>query len=283
MSTHLLIKLFLSAKSTTAPGTQKWYRDRLDIIRHYLPDIPLTDLTTAILYTTIAEIAARYTNPHYQFTIIRALATLIKFAFDEEFIPRPLHKRIKKPNLPKRVIRGLSVADQNTIINAAQKPRDKALLSLLSDTACRVAGIANLQTADINLITCSAIVTEKGNKQRRVFFTPQTAKLISRYLDTRPPADNLFTTLPDPTKPLTPKGIYEITKRLSKKANIPKGWNPHAWRHGRIRHMLTHGMNLNMVSQIAGHATTAITGDIYGTLNDADLEQQYRLYTDKNV
>ncbi len=151
-------------------------------------------------------------------------------------------------------------------------------------------GIANLTLSDVDLPNHRAVVHEKGrggnHKSRYIFFSPITTRAIADYLQGRLSIqdDHLFIGLKRGGegagwRGLTESGIYQVIKRLAKLANVSKGFNPHNWRHGAIRGMISNGLNLSIVSQIAGHFSIQVTSDIYGVLSPEELQAAH----DKNT
>jgi site-specific recombinase XerD len=78
---------------------------------------------------------------------------------------------------------------------------------------------------------------------------------------------------------ITVSGIYQAMKRLAKKAGVPDDWNPHNWRHGAARGMIKNGASLIEVSQILGHSSVSVTGDIYGILGEDELKESHRAFS----
>ena len=73
--------------------------------------------------------------------------------------------------------------------------------------------------------------------------------------------------------------IYQVLKRLASQAGIESGFNPHNFRHGAIRGWLANGMPLSLASQLAGHSSVNVTGDIYGTANESELARAHDIYS----
>jgi site-specific recombinase XerD len=198
----------------------------------------------------------------------------------EDYITDNPAQRLKLPPLPIRQIKGLATTDRNRIIAQAKSKRDFAICLFLSDTACRAAGLCNLKLDDLDLEHCRATVREKGrggnHKERVIFYTTATAQAITRMLDAKPSSLYVFTKQNGGR--LTEQALYKILRRLAKKAGITQGYNPHAWRHGAIRHMLNQGMHLAAASQIAGHSSIKVTGDIYGSQDTNTLQTLHDAY-----
>jgi site-specific recombinase XerD len=180
-------------------------------------------------------------------------------------------RRLELPPLPRQYRRGITVIDRDRILAAAPSTRDHAIMLFLADTACRRAGLAGLRVHDLDLDRCRAIVREKGNKERIVFFLPSTAAAIRGYLSERPTTDHDYLFCGVRGRAMSAGAIYEVFRRAARVAGVRHGWNPHNWRHAAIRGMLARGMSLPAVSQIAGHASVQTTGDMYGVFSEEEL------------
>jgi site-specific recombinase XerD len=66
-----------------------------------------------------------------------------------------------------------------------QNRRDYAIISMFKDTGARLSELAGLATDDISPREREAVVTGKGDKQRTVRFTYDTARALDRYLRER--------------------------------------------------------------------------------------------------
>ena len=65
--------------------------------------------------------------------------------------------------------------------------------------------------------------------------------------------------------PLDPDNFSHAFSRLTTKAGLGH-WHPHELRHSGASLMLAQGTDLYVVSEVLGHASIAITKDVYGHL-----------------
>lgn len=163
------------------------------------------------------------------------------------------------------------IAQSGSVSN--QKPglwplRDTALLSLLYSTGCRVSEIASLRMIDIDSSFTSAIVTGKGNKERKVFFSKVARKALSAYLPERTAClarqqekmgmgKTLF--LSKRGNPLSVRGIQFILSHYSDQKGDMKHISPHALRHTFATTLISRGADIRVVQEFLGHASISTT------------------------
>src|SRR6187397_1140873 len=65
--------------------------------------------------------------------------------------------------------------------------------------------------------------------------------------------------------PLDPENFSRTFAKLTQRAGLGH-WHPHELRHSGASLMLAQGTPLHVVSEVLGHASIAITKDVYGHL-----------------
>lgn len=291
-----------------SPNTITWYKRRLPSLERFLRCHGIVDVNDVTLKdlrkwrSKLASRTSRYENHPYRkhpeegglsrntlHTYVRACRRFFAWLLADGKIQENPAKRLELPPLPSRVLKGIQKVDREAILEAAQdRPRDYAIVMFLSDTAARVGGVSRLTINDLDLDGRRATVREKGRggnaKERNVFFSPATQSALREWLAVRPAVpgvDYVFTGYSRKLGwgRLKEGGIYLVLKRAARKASISGGFNPHNWRHGELRTLLSSGMSLAEVSQIAGHSSVRVTGDIYGTFSDDQLQSRYDAIT----
>ncbi len=158
--------------------------------------------------------------------------------------------------------------------------RDIALFETLYSTGARVAEVAALTNANVNLEAGYCIVRGKGNKERLCMLGDPAVRAIREMHKQAA----LLRLLPDaPAKPLftnqtgtrlTTRSIERFMKRWLIAAGLPPGLSPHKLRHSFATHLLTHGADLRAVQELLGHASPATT-QIYTHLSIEHLAETY--------
>ena len=69
--------------------------------------------------------------------------------------------------------------------------------------------------------------------------------------------------------PMDPDNFSHSFARLCERAGLGH-WHPHELRHSGASLMLAQGTPLHVVSEVLGHASIAVTKDVYGHLLEGD-------------
>jgi integrase/recombinase XerD len=74
---------------------------------------------------------------------------------------------------------------------------------------------------------------------------------------------------------LSPNGIYEITKKLGKKAGLKQSLHPHVFRHTFATNMLARGAEIEFIAEEMGHSNLNTTR-IYARIPTEDMMLVYQ-------
>jgi len=158
--------------------------------------------------------------------------------------------------------------------------RNKAMLSLLYDSAARVQELVDIKVDDLYLNEKASADGEsfvtlrgKGDKLRNVNLSPKTAKLIHLYLNEFHPRKNrgaplFYTKRTDSLWPLSVDSVSRILKENADKArlrvpNIPERIHCHLLRKSRAMHLYIAGVPLPAIMELLGHASMNTTSAFY--------------------
>lgn len=164
--------------------------------------------------------------------------------------------------------------------------RDRAILELLFSSGLRVSELVNLNIDHINLKRREFMVRGKGQKDRPVFISKESADWIEKYLAMR--NDNskaLFVRYSgkkniDQTGDflrLTVRSIQRIVLNYAVRAGITKHVSPHTLRHSFATDLLMNGADLRSVQAMLGHSNIATT-QIYTHVTDTHLKSIHEKY-----
>ena len=153
--------------------------------------------------------------------------------------------------------------------------RDRAIISFLLSTGCRISEMCGLDRADVDLTSLECTVLGKGNKERTVYMDPVTAMLLKEYLAERKDCSSaLFAG--KGTDRMSPHGVRKMLTTLSEKARV-EHVHPHKFRRTLATNLIRHGMPIQEVASILGHDKLDTTMQ-YVVLDKSDVKNSYRKY-----
>jgi len=237
----------------------------------------------SVLHPLVEEFGARRR--------VRDIATmdLIQYAQDLKASDRAeatIHKHIKtikvffnwlvkcgeldKDQNPSRAVRQIPVKHhvrQNKVITEAElkrlldvvfgDPLKYAIVSFIADTGCRVGGAAGLLRVHLDLENMSAIVTEKGDEVRPVFFGRAATVALEEWLAVRPEVEHDFVFCHSRGE-YTPAAISQMWRRACIRAGL-RSLGPHSARHLFGHRMANNGVPISIVQKALGHKNMDIT------------------------
>jgi site-specific recombinase XerD len=172
------------------------------------------------------------------------------------------------------------------LYQAAENPRDRALLAVMLGAGLRVSEVVGLDVSD--LIEGSEggaalwVRQGKGRKDRHVPVWPEVTVAIRRYLAAtgrRLGGDGPMFAAHDPAAGKLPRGrlasrsVAAVVSRLAHRAGIDaaKAVSPHALRHTYALRNLRQGGDVVGVSKLLGHASITTTQRYVDHLDVAEL------------
>lgn len=196
------------------------------------------------------------------------------------------HKRHedKLPRFPKKddVSRILyAVNNQNEI--SPRRERNIALIEFLASSGCRISEVTALNVHDIDLETRSTVVTGKGSKERRVWFSPSAADALQAYWKARGsamPTDPAFGRHDRGAgnkriKRVTPTTARRVVKEIANLAGVdPSKFSPHYFRHAFAIRVLSETGNLALAQDLLGHKDPKSTR-VYAKIHSEDLQDAH--------
>ena len=266
--------LYLSAVRGLSENTAKGYGNDLAQLLDFLtPDLDIRSVTRENLMLCIGQLSKQKKSAATVNRFIAAVRTLFAYAAKMKYIEKNPSLEMKTVKLPKRVPNFMTSGEVNELCNEPVKDellwasRDHAIFLMLYSSGCRASEIVGLKLSDFMDGGRSAIVTGKGNKQRKVFFAAEARKALSEYLADRKkvlaenqisqPSQVLF--INQKGHPLTTGGLRYILNRYSGVEGTNHHVNPHAFRHTFATTMLSNGADVRMVQEMLGHSSISTT------------------------
>jgi integrase/recombinase XerC len=151
--------------------------------------------------------------------------------------------------------------------------RDAAIMEIFYSSGLRLAELASLNVADVDLYTESVRVLGKGRKERVCPVGAPALEAVSRYRTAaNVQSGPLF--LNKLRQRLSPRSTWLVLKRYLRHTSIPVSISPHKLRHSFATHMLDAGADLRSVQSLLGHASLSTT-QIYTHVTVERLKRAY--------
>jgi len=288
MILHDAVERFLLRYTAT---TQMSYRRALRSFQNYLgPKCNLDSITSDDVARWVQHLRTQNTKyadhpkrpteyePLSPWTVYRYLKTVKVFfnwAVREELLNRSPAATIPNPK-PYDDTMGRRVAQDahiDAVLEAAREyPRDYAVIMLLANSGCRRADIANMRLQDLDLAQNCVFVWAKGNVRVARYFDGATAEAIMAWLQVRPATDTERVFVSCNGQPLKPAAVYQILRRRSQDARLPRTLNPHSLRHAVGTKLHELGFSLVDIQHYLGHRSWRTT-TLYVQVDDQRMHE----------
>ncbi len=156
--------------------------------------------------------------------------------------------------------------------------RDRAILSVMYATGCRVSEIVDLRLQDVNLSESHCRCTGKGNKQRMVSLNPRAISAIQMYLDkeraeiiSSAGADDGWLFVTRSGRRMNRETVWALVQRYATRVGCGEEVSPHTLRHSFATHLLAGGADIRALQEMLGHASIATT-QIYTHVDHSRLK-----------
>lgn len=245
-----------------SPRTAVLYRMYVEMLLCVYP-CPSLDEVEAFLATRFHKV-----GPYTHAVSIFAIKSFFSYLSRKGIIAVDPAQYIKAPSIPQRervIPSAKSVArllGAPTITN-----RDRAMILVLAACGLRAAELLNIGRSDVDLERRRVTVVGKGNKQRTVPMTEQTATALEYHIRSFPSSSPWLFPGRDPARCLDQSVLNQRFRTLSGNAGIPLV-TPHQLRHYFASTLLNRGVSLKIVSQLLGHANPSVTARVYWHLLD---------------
>ncbi len=161
-----------------------------------------------------------------------------------------------------------AAAERRAVAGGFRETRDLAMLELFYSTGVRLAELAGLNEADVDLVSDQVKVRGKGRKERVVPLGGHAAQALRRYYRRRDAVlagrgegtgDRRAVFLNARGGRLTPRGVQLAIKGLFAALARGRDLHVHSLRHSFATHLLDAGADLRAVQELLGHASLSTT------------------------
>lgn len=275
MSDSVLIEAFLemlSAERGARANTLDAYARDLEDARAEVRG-GLKGASAEAIEAYVAGLTRRGLSPATARRRISALRQFYRFLLSENVRGDDPTSRIDAPKRGRALPKTLSLEEIERLIEAAETPRDKALIELLYGAGLRVSELVSLPLRSAPKPGQEHMVIEgKGGKERLVALGRPALAALEAHMAARagalPKAEAareraarwLFPSASAADGKLTRRRVAQILESAAAKAGIsPARVSPHVLRHAFATHLVEGGADLRTVQTLLGHADIATT------------------------
>lgn len=263
---------YISAVKGLSDNTVDGYGRDLILLQEFLTaDLDIGSINRENLLLCIGQLSRQKKSAATINRFIAAVRSLFHYAFRLKYISVNPALELKTVKMPKKIPNFMTEGEVKELCNEPANheilwgTRDRAIFTMLYSSGCRVSELQGLKISDFMDNFHSAVVTGKGNKQRKVFFEKESREALSLYLEDRKKVlginyrsvKALFVS--QSGHPLSVGGIRYILNRYSGAEGTNHHVNPHAFRHTFATHMLGNGADVRMVQEMLGHSNISTT------------------------
>ncbi|MBI4116540.1 tyrosine-type recombinase/integrase [Candidatus Pacearchaeota archaeon] len=233
-----------------------------DDIRRVVSELNMTDLTEES--KKVFKVAIRKL---YRF--VRGVEEKLAYPDEVKWISIAIPK--SKGKLPEEL---LTEEEIKATIRNCGNVRDRALISTLAESGCRIGEIGNLQIKHVSFEQYGARITVSGKTGMRKILVINSAPYLKEWINQHPLNDNPDATLWHNNRKsgfLTYARIKDILKRSAKKAGIKKRVYPHLLRHSRAT-CLASIMSESQMKNYLGWEQSSKMAGIYVHMSGKDTD-----------
>lgn len=247
-----LINAFLDAKKLEGCSDKTVYHYRRKIIRMIESvNVPADEITVYHLRSHLMSERERGISERTLAGDRHTYSSFFGWLHKEKMIQENPCLNLGSIKYTKKVLFPFSSVEIERIKEVCHTDRDKAMVSFLLSTGCRVSEVVSLDYEDIDFQEMEVKVLGKGNKERIVFIDDITAMLLKRYKKNRKPEiEALFAGRG--TERMTTGGVRFALKKIEQESGA-ENVHPHRFRRTLATNLIDRGMQIQEVAAILGH------------------------------
>lgn len=277
-----------------APSTFNNYKTVVTM--HILPALgkkKLSDLSVK----DVDKLLSRKLDSGLSPTTVRRIRAVLAQCLDQgirwELVVRNVATLSRSPKTVRREGRTLSPDQARMLLETLKGHRSEALYALMLATGLRRGEAMGLRWDDFDRNNGVLRVRRQLKREGGALVTADTKTVLSRRAVNLPSplvdllldhevrqqaervrassrwVDSGYIFTSSIGTPMDPRNLYREFQGLCRRAGLGN-WHPHELRHSAASLMLAQGVQIQVVSQVLGHASIRMTADVYGHLLDPD-------------
>jgi site-specific recombinase XerD len=276
---------YLEVERNASPRTLVAYQQALSAFGVHKRDTPWAGCTADdfrdYLFAAMKKKQAR-SYIRLQFSAFR---TFYRFLVERKGLARDPVRELELPKAEKKLPLVLTRQQIDELLSAPLRTpkersappwmpsRDAAIMEVFYSSGLRLAELASLNVADLDMYTESVRVLGKGRKERVCPVGAPALEAVSRYrASAKVQSGPLF--INNRRDRISPRAIWLVLKRYLRHTSIPISLSPHKLRHSFATHLLDGGADLRSVQALLGHASLSTT-QIYTHVTIDRLKRAY--------
>lgn len=213
-------------------------------------------------------------------TIRGIIGYFFQWLQDSDYLTKNPAKPIKPIKYEKKHKEAMTRKELISIEMSCKTPREKALITTLYATGCRISEIAGIKISDICFDTHEIKVLGKGNKHRTTWLNDRAELAIKEYVLSRSDdSPYLFVSSRAPHGKMSAGGLRKLIENIGSRSETPINVKPtpHVYRHTTATLALKSGMPVTQVKEMLGHENISTTMQ-YLDMDEAGVKEAHKKY-----
>ena len=252
--------LFIQSRQAmqVTEGTLQFYRVKLGrFLSEVAPDTAQRE--------DIERYLIQFENPGNRNAHYRAARTFFNWREETFGLPSPM-RYMKAPKIPKVIPLSRTREEVLTLIDATDNVRNKAFISLATESGLRLSEATDIKLQDIDWDRRIIKVHVKGQKQALATFGDMTFRYLKEWLARYQPDGNIWG--------LNKWGIISMLRRLEKRTGI--ACNPHVFRRTFACLLRQSGLDVLTIKDLGRWETVAMVEHYTRSIGFQDCLKFYK-------
>jgi integrase/recombinase XerD len=276
-----------STRKATKYSTYREYILNIRIFGLFIGNKGFIDVTREDIDKFLVYLNSKGTkNSNYIANRVRCFYTWLYYKeglIEEDETPKIVRGiKYKTPKLKRiKANEVLTPKDIKSLIEKADNSRDKALISILFESACRVSEICDLNVGDLTIDEYGAIIEVEGKTGERSIRLIDSEPYLREYLNAHPFKEDVTKSFfigfssRDYGKRMTPQGMRYLLISIGKRAGINKRMNPHWFRHSGLDWLARSGFTERDLKIRAGWGMDSSMVKVYIHYDEDEVNNKY--------